>query len=336
MSEATALPDVERFVIPSLQRAINPWQDVAVLCSLARLLLRERVDIVHTHSSKAGIVGRLAAGLVRIPVAVHTIHGFGVDVGCGPTRSLLQWSERFAATITDRLVAVSHRTREDGLRMGIGHLHQYVTIPYRIDEDVRSCSIDQRHATRQNLHLNGAPTVGMIACLKPQKAPLDFLRVAHQVLRHVPSAQFLLIGDGELRNQIETDIQRLGLASQCRLLGWRRDVPELLAAMDVLTLSSRWEGLPIAILEAMAAGKPVVAMNVGGVGEAIADGQTGYVIPPGDLRLMADRIVSLLQSPEQAVEMGARGRERFQAQFLGAERMVEQLDALYQKAWHGR
>ncbi len=335
MPEATVLPDVERFVIPSLQRAINPWQDVAVLCSLARLLLRERVDIVHTHSSKAGIVGRLAARLVRVPVAMHTIHGFGVDVGRGPVRSMLRWSERFAATMTDRLVAVSHRTREDGLRMGIGHLRQYVTIPYRIDDAARSCSIDQRRATRRNLNLNGAPTVGMIACLKPQKAPLDFLRVAHQVLQHVPSAQFLLVGDGELRDQIKTDIQRLGLSSRCRLLGWRRDVPELLSAMDVLALSSRWEGLPIAILEAMAAGKPVVAMNVGGVGEAVTDGQTGFVIPPGNLRLMVDRIVSLLQSPEQAVEMGERGRERFHAQFLGAAQMVEQLDALYQEVWHG-
>ncbi len=241
-----------------------------------------------------------------------------------------------AALMTDRLIAVSERTRAEGIRMGIGRPGQYVTMPYRIDEGSFASCASRREAARAGMGLNGAPTVGMIACLKPQKAPADFLHLARLVSERVPSTQYLLIGDGPMRGQLECRLRQLGLAERCRLLGWRRDIPELLSAIDVLVLCSRWEGLPIAILEAMAAAKPVVAMDVGGVCEAVSDGDTGYVVPSGDLRLMADRVVSLLQSPEQRVEMGRRGYERFRVRFHGASRMADQLDALYQEVWRAR
>jgi glycosyltransferase involved in cell wall biosynthesis len=271
-----------------------------------------------------------------VPTVFHTIHGFGVYVGTGPARWLLECAERLAAPLADRLIAVSDRTRQEGLAMGVGRHEQYVTIPYRIDGAPFVAAADRRRPVRDRFYLNGAPTVGMIACLKPQKAPHDFLHVARLVHQELPTARFLLIGDGELRASLEAEIRAGGLAEYCTLLGWRRDVPDLLAAMDVLVLTSRWEGLPIAVLEAMAAGKPVVVMDAGGVAEAVEDGVTGYVVRGRSIQTMAERVLLLLQSPASGAAMGQRGSLHFQERFSGLSPMVSQVEALYQKVWCAR
>lgn len=334
--EADAIPGVERHNLPELSRNIHPLRDLQTMIHLRRLFIRERVDIVHTHSSKAGIVGRFAARWAGVPMVFHTIHGFGVYAGAEPTRRLFRYAERLAAPLADRLIAVSDRTRQEGLAMGIGRCRQYVTISYRIDGAPFAVPSDRRRPARDSVFLDGAPTVGMIACLKPQKAPHDFVRVARLVHQELPTARFLLIGDGELRTSLEAEIKAQGLATCCMLLGWRRDVPDLLAAMDVLVLTSRWEGLPIAVLEAMAAGKPVVAMDAGGVAEAVEDGVTGYVVRGRAIQTMAERVLTILRSPTFGATMGQQGYRRFQERFSGLSSMVSQIEALYQEVWRAR
>ena len=329
--DAAAIPHLRLVTLPSLQRAIHPWRDTASILRLARFMRRERFDIVHTHNSKAGILGRWAAHLARVPIIVHTIHGFAFhdEQGAG-ARWLYTSLERRTASITHRLVSASTHDVDAGLRERIGHHAQYALIRYGIDRQRFTVNGQPRHALRRQLGLPAdAPIVGMIGCLKPQKAPLDFLRVCSLVALQRPDARFLLIGDGALRPQVERWRRRLGLEERCLLLGWRRDIPALLHLMDVFVLTSRWEGLPIAMLEAMASGRPVVVSRVGGASDVMTDGENGYLVPPGDVRLFAHRVVSLLQHRALADRIGTAAAQRINDDFE-TTRMVGQLASLYE------
>jgi glycosyltransferase involved in cell wall biosynthesis len=153
----------------------------------------------------------------------------------------------------------------------------------------------------------GRPVVGMVGPMKPQKAPLDFVRVAARVAEKKPEAQFLYVGDGELREAMETEIARLGLTKSFRLAGWRRDVPAIMRCLDIFVLTSLWEGLPRVYLEALASGVPVVGTRVDGAAEVVRDSVNGYLLAPGDVQGLADRVLSLLANPTAAADMGRRG-----------------------------
>jgi glycosyltransferase involved in cell wall biosynthesis len=171
------------------------------------------------------------------------------------------------------------------------------------------------------------PLVGMVACLKPQKNPVDFARVAGIVAASDPAAQFLLVGDGVLRPAVEEEIRRAGLEGRFRMAGWRRDVESIIPCLDVLVLTSLWEGLPRVFPQAMAAGRPIVAYRVASAAEAVVDGVTGHLVAPGDVAAAAARIVALLADPAAARRMGAAGRERVGE--FSAEFMVRQQEELY-------
>ena len=171
------------------------------------------------------------------------------------------------------------------------------------------------------------PLVAMIACLKPQKAPLDFVRVADMVLRSVSKAHFILVGDGVLRAQVETLIKQLGRDPSIVLLGWRRDVTEIMKCIDVLVLTSRWEGLPRVLPQAMSLGVPIVATGVDGSPEAVRNGVNGFVLPPGDIEGMAEKIIYLITHPEKARAMGEKGKQ-FVSEF-DIWKMMAQQEKLY-------
>jgi glycosyltransferase involved in cell wall biosynthesis len=175
----------------------------------------------------------------------------------------------------------------------------------------------------------GAPVVGMVACLKPQKAPVDFVRVARRVAGRIPQAHFLLVGDGELRDEVEAEVKRGSLSGRFHLLGWRRDIPSIFKNLDLLALTSRWEGLPRVVPEAMAASLPVVATRVDGTPEAVLDRQTGFLVEPGDVDGMAERITWLLEHPEAAKSMGRKGSERVGE--FDIEVMVRRQEELYEE-----
>jgi glycosyltransferase involved in cell wall biosynthesis len=330
--EARALPDVPVHFVPSLVRPVRPLSDLGALRALVALFRRERPAIVHTHSSKAGIVGRWAARLAGVPKVVHSIHGFGFHDGQRPAvRAAFVAAERWTARATDAFIAVSRANLRQGAALGLFPESKCRVIRSGIALDrFRGAS---RHAGRLRGELGIAaddPLVGMIACLKPQKAPLDFVATAARVLDRMPRATFVLAGDGELRGDVERAIARVpGGPARIRLLGWRRDTEALLADLDVLLLTSRWEGLPRVIPEAMAAGRPVVATAVDGTPEAVDEGRTGYLAPAGDTVLMAERLVELLASPERRAAMGEAGRVR--AEEWDIDAMVRAQEALYEE-----
>ncbi len=316
---------------PSLVREINPLQDLRAIFRLWRLMRQGRYTIVHTHSSKAGVLGRWAAKLAGVPVIVHTVHGWGHHERQRPlVRAYYIWLEKLTLPITDRLITVTSRDIAKGVKDGIGQPADYVTIRSGIEMDRFGHPLVTRAASRQAWGIPPeAPVVGTVTRLSPQKAPLDFVRAAALILHEVPECWFVMVGDGPLRGEVEKLAADLGLAERLVLTGLRRDVPELMAMFDLFALSSLWEGLPRVLPQAMATGLPLVATTSDGNAEAIEPGVNGLLTPPGDPAALAQAVISLLQEPIRAKQMGQAGRLR--APEFDVQRMVAQIDALYRE-----
>ena len=308
--DARSLAGVEFYQVPSLRRPIRPITDLRAFIALTGLLKRLNPTIVHTHSSKAGILGRWAARWAGVPIIIHSIHGFGFTRYQHPVvRRTLIALERATARFTTRVFAVSKANRRLGIELGLFSEEQCTVIRSGVDlAALRRTRVD-RATKRWALGLHQErPVIGMIAPLKPQKAPLDFVRVAALVHRAKPNTQFLLVGDGELREAIAAEVRRLGLSDTFVLTGWRRDIAEVLRCLDVFVLTSLWEGLPRVYLEALASGVPVVGTRVDGAAEVVQEGVNGYLIEPGDVHGLANRVLSLLADPDTTVRMGRNGQ----------------------------
>lgn len=330
--EARELPDVPVDFVPELLRPIRPRQDLSAAAALRRLLapLAARGPvIVHTHSSKAGIVGRWAAWRAGCRPIVHSIHGYGHAAIEGVVaRRLALALERHMARHTDAFIAVSEANRRQGEELGLLGGRPCHVVRSGIDLTAFAEADALRARARAGLGLpEDAPVVGMIGCLKPQKAPLDFVELAALVARERPETRFLLAGDGALRAALEQRVTALGLGERFQLLGWRRDVPALLGALDVVVLTSLWEGLPRVCPQAMAAGRPVVATAVDGIPEAVVDGRNGFLFAPEELATGARRVLELLADPALRRRQGAAGRSAV-AEFDQRE-MVTRQEALY-------
>ena len=322
--------------VPALVRPIRPWSDVAALTRLTRIMRRERPLIVHTHSSKAGILGRLAARMAKVPIVVHSIHGFGFhDAQPAPLRRALQAAERAVTPLTTHFIAVSRANLERGAALGIippgrGSLIRSGIPIADFEAAARRAGAGEAGGLRRELGVpEDAPLVGMVACLKPQKAPLDFVEVAARVAASEPRAWFLIAGDGELRGAVEARARLLGIAGRLKILGWRRDVPRLMAGLDVLVLTSLWEGLPRVLPEAIAAGVPIVATGVDGTADILIDGETGRVCPPHDIAGLSAGVAGLLRSPSEGRSLAERAR-RVLPEF-GIDAMVRAQERLYER-----
>lgn len=330
-STARGIAGAGVLLVPWLRHSIAPWADLLALFRLCAHFRRRRIDLVHTHSSKAGILGRLAARLAGVPAVVHTVHGWSFNPTQRPwRRQAYTGLERLAAGLTDKLIVVARRDREHGLALGIGHPRQYEVVHSGIDIGQFSQNGQGREALRQALGFEpGHRVVGTLSCLKPQKAPLDFVRAAAAAHAQDSELRFFIAGDGELRPQVERLARELGLGNDVlKLLGWRTDVPELLRAMDVFLLTSLFEGLPRVVLQAMAAGVPVVATAVDGTPEVVEDRRTGLLIPAGQPERAAAAVLELTRDPTLRQECVRRGRERIDKRFEIRE-MVQSLDRIY-------
>ena len=329
-AEARMIPSLRAVFLPDLVREVDVMRDARALARIVGLLREWSPDVVHTHSSKAGILGRWAAHLAAVPVILHTVHGFGFHPDQGKLRSwIFRRLETATSRITTRFLAVSRSNLEAGIALGVFDRGRVSLVRSGIE-----LSAFRNGASPGGLRASigipmGVPVAGMVACLKPQKAPLDWVHAASRILQRVPSAHFVLVGDGELRSAVEEAILRRGLSGRFHLLGWRRDLPSILKNLSVLVLTSLWEGLPRVIPEAMAAGLPVVATNVDGTPEVVRDGETGYLVPPGDPEAIADRVTRLLLHPDEARRMGATARTRVEE--FDIDTMVRRQEEIYRE-----
>jgi glycosyltransferase involved in cell wall biosynthesis len=243
--------------------------------------------------------------------------------------------EKLTLPITDKLIVVSPLNIEKGLADGIGKPENYVVIRSGIELDRFGHPQRSRQETRAAWGIPaGAPVVGTVTRLSPQKGPLDFVRAAHLIAQAAPEVRFLMVGDGPMRPEVEELIKQLGLGERLILTGLRRDVPELLAAFDLFVLSSLWEGLPRVVPQAMASALPVVATAIDGSAEAIAQGVNGFLAPPGDPQAIAAAVLRLLRDPAQVQQMGQAGQVR--AVEFDVRTMVTQIAAHYEELLAGK
>lgn len=329
-AEAAAISDAEVLLLPQLKHPIAPLWDLLALLRLRSHFRARRVDLVHTHSSKAGILGRIAAWLAGVPVIVHTVHGWSFNE-TQPVwlRRLYVWLERMAARVTDRIVVVASTNRDKGLAEGIGRLGQYVVVHSGIEAREFDKPDTDRATVRRALGFSDEHVVvGSVACMKPQKAPLDFVRAAHAAHAQDDRLRFFIAGDGELMPAVRALVRELDMEGVVRLLGWRRDVVDLLHAMDIFLLTSLFEGLPRVVLQAMAAGVPVVATEVDGTPEVVEDGVTGLLVPAGETEEAARAVLRLAGDAPLRKRCVERARTRLTREFDIAQ-MVRDLDRLY-------
>lgn len=329
-AEALGIPDARVRLVPYLKHSISPAWDLSALLRLRARFKHDRIDLLHTHSSKAGILGRLAAFLAGVPVIVHTVHGWSFNpTQPAAVRLAYIGLERLAAALTDRLVVVAAVNRDKGLALGIGRRERYRVVHSGIDMETFRVPRVPRAVMRRSLGFTpGHIVVGTLACLKPQKAPLDFVRAAAAAHARDARLRFVIAGDGELRPQVEALVQELGLQGVLKLLGWRRDVVDLLHAMDLFLLTSLYEGLPRAVLQAMAAGIPVVATAVDGTPEVIEDQRSGLLVPPASPEAAARAVLDLATKGVLRRTCVAGARRRLTESF-DVRRMVRDLDGLY-------
>ena len=318
---------VELVVVPELVREIDPRRDARVIPALAALFRARRFDVVHTNSSKAGIVGRVAARRAHVRGVVHTVHGWPFhDHQSTTAATVWRLLERRTARLADRLVVVAEADRDKGLAAGVGVASQYVTV--RSGLELAGYGPDPAAADEVRSSLGipvHAPVIGAVNRLSAQKDPLTLIDTFALVARTVPDAHFVVAGDGPLRAEVQSRVDAARLDDRVHLLGLRDDVPRLLTAFDVFVTTSRWEGLPRTVLAAMATGVPVVATPVDGILDVVVDGVTGVLAPVGRPDLLAVAAVRALRDGDQlAIQAGARVTE------FGAEQMVRTLERLYE------
>lgn len=292
-SQARSIPGLTIKKSKWLDRQINPLKDIFAIIEIYFFIKKNKIQIVHTHSSKAGILGRLAAKLAKAKIVIHTVHGWPFhDHQNGLLNAIYFGLERIMAFFTDRLIVVSEYDKRKGLDSRIGKESQYSIIHYGI---VAEHFKGKKQNVKAELGIGSDEfVVGTIACFKPQKSLQDFIKFSGLVKQVLPNTKFILVGDGVLRKKIESLITALDLNKHVILTGWRRDIPEILSVLDVFVLTSLWEGLPISVLEAMAASLPVVATNTGGIAEVINDSELGFLVSCGDIGAMAEKVVYLL------------------------------------------
>ena len=320
-------------LVPELVRAINPWKDALAWRKLTRIFDQPKPDIVHTHSGKAGVLGRLAAHKAGVPVIIHTIHGpsFGPFQGALANAIFLA-AERRAGKVTTHFVAVADAMIRQYLAAGIGTPEQYTKIlsgfslpPYL------SATNDPVVRARYGLQPEDI-VIGKIARLFKLKGHDDLFAVAPELISANPRIKFLLVGDGEWRERFEHIVGALRLEKHFIFTGLvpPTEIPALVCIMDVLVHLSLREGLARALPQAMAAGRPVVAYDCDGANEVVRDNETGYLLQPGDLAGLRERLGRLAADPALRERLGRRGREVVRGSF-GVEKMVDDLFALYLK-----
>ncbi|MBU0566979.1 glycosyltransferase family 4 protein [bacterium] len=323
--------EVKPILIPELGREISLLDDLKAFAKLFFLIRREKPDIVHTHTAKAGTLGRLAAKLVGAPVIIHTFHGHIFHSYFGPLKTkIFLLIERFLSLFTTRIITISPAQRKEILELGIGNKKKVVCIPLGFDLSKFLDCQEKRGELREELGLSESHLlIGIIARLVTIKGHTYFFEAAKMILDQMKTARFIVVGDGELREEFKELVKKLKIEEATFFLGFRSDLDRVYAGLDLIVLSSLNEGLPTAIIEAMASAKPVVSTRVGGVVDLIEDGVNGLLVPPENPSQLASACLEILCDGERAKKMGREGRRR-SSQFE-LSRLIKDIEVLYEE-----
>jgi glycosyltransferase involved in cell wall biosynthesis len=326
-AEVRADKNIRAVFLGSLVREVSPLRDLLAFLELWNIFQSERPSVVHTHSSKAGILGRLAAAMAGVPAIVHTYHGFGFHDRQNPiVKAVYVLLERLCARFTTQLIYVSSANAEYAERHGLG---RGVIIRSGVKLSNFPAQVDAaklKMSAGIGMHKMVVVSIGN---LKPQKNAADFVAAAAKVAASVPEARFVFIGDGPQRRALEAKAFSLGLDGIIMFLGWRRDGAQWLAASDAFALTSLWEGLPRALVEALRTGLPAVCYATDGVVDVLRDGENGFLVPPGDVDAFAERLARLLQDAGLRRRLGAAAAASIGPEF-DIEAMVRAQEKLYE------
>ncbi len=320
---------VRVIAIRRLVRELRPLSDLVTLFSLLRIIGLEQPAIVHTHTSKAGILGRWAALLCRVPVIVHTPHGHVFWGYFGPLKTrLFIWLERVTAWFTDVIITLTPQEREDHLKLRIAPERKFAVIHSGIDlGKFRAVGFAQAEAKRALGIEPATVVVGTAGRLTAIKGQDTLIRAVSELVRGGGDVALVLLGEGELRGELEELARRLGIGPQVRFLGWRSDVADVMAAFDIFCLPSLNEGMGKVLVEAMALAKPIVASDIGGIRDLVRPGENGILVPVGDPAAWVAAITRLTGDPQERRRMGEAGRGL--APLYSAEEMIKKIDRLY-------
>lgn len=319
--------DVEPLYVPELRPYLNPLRNLRAFWALLRLIQQTKPDVVHTHTTTAGFLGRIAARLAGVPVVVHTLHthpfrGYYNDLRTG----LFITMERIGAYFSDSIITLSAGLRRELTeRYHITSKNRITVLPLGFDLEALANSTRKQGIFRAAWNIpEDAPLVGIIGRLLPVKNHELFFQAAAQVRRVLPTARFVVVGDGELRPELEALAQKQGLGEAVQFVGWQQDVLPIYSDLDVLVTSSLNEGTPVPIIEALAAGCPVVATEVGGIPDLLDQGELGALVPSGDAHALAEAVLrTLRQPPDPHVAQDTMLRR------YGIQRLADDLDSLY-------
>lgn len=325
---------VKCLALPALIRKIEPLSDFRTFIWLYRLMKKEKPDIVHTHTSKAGFLGRWAACIAGVPFIVHTPHGH-VFFGHFNTMAakLFLLIERLTAIIADRMVALTEGERQDYIKFCVAGSDRIVTIHSGVDVEHYMNVPVNMEAKKRSLGLNpNGLVVGTVGWLLPIKGPMHLLNAMGNIWQSRLDVELVFVGKGDLEGAIKQQALKMGVSEKVKVLGWRDDVHEIMPVFDLLVLPSLNEGMGRVLVEAMAAGKPVVASNVGGIPDLVHHGENGFLVEPGDETGLSVAIEKLLADENMRQAMGKKGQ--IAARDFSEEKMIQKIDSLYASLFH--
>lgn len=321
--------------IESLKRDVDPYSDFVSLARLYRIFRIGNFDVVHTHTAKAGAIGRIAANLAGIPVVVHTPHGHNLYGYFGPAASsAIRRVEKILARLTDSIIALTELEKSDYVKFGIA-LPRKVSVIYQgLELNKFKSDWKESSQARQSFGIKqDEPVIGMIGRLEPVKGSLFFVDAAARIAKSYPQARFVVTGEGSLKPAMEKRSDELGLRGRFIFTGWREDVQRVLSMMDVVVHPSLNEAVGMALIEAQAQGIPIVASRVGGIPEVVLDHKTGILVPPSDPEKTAEAVNGLLADKQKRADMGEAGKVWVYDKF-NAETMANKTSALYIELLH--
>ena len=305
LTEQAALLNIKTYIISYLVRQISPWNDMRAIIKLKNIIKKEKPNVVHCHSSKAGILGRIAAKMCLVP-SVFTVHGWAFTDGVSKKkRNIYRFIENIAGYITNEIICVSDYDKNLGIKMLPKHKNKMITIHNCIPDENQYIKNWDKNSIGDELN------VIVVARFSPQKKNIEILHVLKHLLAYGKNIKITFVGDGPDLAKAQIEAERLNLCNKAIFLGSREDVLKLLPKYDVFLLLSNWEGFPISILEAMRAGLPVIASNVGGINESVKNGETGWLVNNDE------EVINIIKNIDYAklIQVGKQGRIRFKDNF---------------------
>jgi len=328
VERAKKIEAIKLFDIPFLCREVSPYRDIRAFLSLYKLFKKEDFTIIHTHSSKAGLLARLAAVLNKTPIVIHTIHGFAFnDFMNRLKKNFFIYVEKLLAKWTDILITVSNLNKKKIIDLNITHENKIKNIYSGIDLNLFTNKRNDDFRKELNLE-NNHILLGSVGRLSDQKDPITMIEAFGIISKPFPNAHLVLVGDGELKGKILEKIDQLKLNGKVHLTGNKNNPWSVYHSMDLFIMSSIYEGLGRSITEALSCGVPVVCTDVEGVPEIVRDNITGILVPPKDANKLADGIIRTLNDMETAKKMAEEGR-RFVKDNFDVNKMVNDIDSLY-------